>query len=305
MAARSLSPAFAACLAAIVIAAAAGASLAATDQQAPARDLAETLERAGERVEQYFARAQSLICQETVAMQPLGMGLSPSGFARTVESELRLSWDPDADTDDPLEATTVRQVVAVNGRPPRKDDSNNCTTPEQRTTETQPLSMLLPQRRDEYDFTAAGTRRENGREAFVVDYRTKARATVEVTLVNDDERCIGFAIDGGMRGRIWIDAETYDVLRLDRGLSGLVDFRLPWRAARWSPERALWTVERMDTSIRFRPVRFSDPDETLILPVSSSSLRITRGSGTPRLRTTTEYADYRRFLTGGRVVPPS
>jgi hypothetical protein len=47
---------------------------------------------------------------------------------------------------------------------------------------------------------------------------------------------------------------------------------------------------------------FTNPDETLLLPESLSSLRITRGSGTPRLRTMTEYRNYQRFLTDGRVV---
>lgn len=275
-----------------------------TAQVATSPEVGALLARAGAQVERYFTRAQSLVCLETVSLQPLGNGLSPSGNRRTVESELRLSWDPDVDTDTPLEATTVREVLRVNGRPPRENDANNCTTPEQQSTETQPLSMLLPSQRDLYTFTAAGTDRVDGRHALRVDYRMNARPTVEVALVNDDERCVSFKIDGGMRGRLWIDAETHDVLRLDRGLAGLVDFRLPWKAARWAPDRALWTIERMDTSIRFKPVRFADPDETLILPVSSLSLRITRGGGTPRLRTVTEYSDYRRFLTGGRVLPP-
>ena len=56
-----------------------------------------------------------------------------------------------------------------------------------------------------------------------------------------------------MRGRLWIDAETYDVLRLDQGLFGQVDMPLP--------RRALWTMERWDTSIRFKPVTFSNPDD--------------------------------------------
>jgi hypothetical protein len=35
-----------------------------------------------------------------------------------------------------------------------------------------------------------------------------------------------------------------------------------------------------------------------------SQMRITRGAGTPRLRTNIEYNNYRRFLTGARIVPP-
>ena len=274
------------------------------EQAVPSFDLAATLQRAGERVEYYFARAQSIVCFETVSLQPLSSGLSGDGRARIVQSELRLSWDPTADTRTPLEAKTLRQVLKVNGHPPRKNDYNNCTAPEQHESETQPLSMLLPQQRVEYDFSIVGPTRQDGRAAIIVAYRMKAKPTVEVSLVNNNENCVSFSIDGGMRGRIWLDAESYDVLRLDQGLGGLVDIRLPWKVARRSPDNGVWTMERLDSTIRFQPVKFSDPDETLILPVSASSLRITRQSGTPRLRTTTEYTQYRRFLTAGRVVPP-
>lgn len=273
------------------------------EQATPSFDLAATLQRAGDRVEYYFARAQSIVCFETVSLQPLSFGLSTDGAARLVQSELRLSWDPTADTKTPLEAKTLRQVVKVNGRPPRKNDYDNCTTPEQQSTETQPLSMLLPQQRIEYDFSIVGPAKQDGRAAILLAYRMKARPTVTVSLVDNNENCISYSIDGGMRGRIWIDAETFDVLRLDEGLGGLIDIKLPWKVARRSPDNGVWTMERFDSSIRFKPIKFSDPDETLILPVSASSLRITRRSGSPRLRTTTEYTQYRRFLTAGRVLP--
>ena len=273
------------------------------EQAAPAFDLAATLQRAGERVEYYFARAQSIVCFETVSLQPLSQGFSGDGPQRTVQSELRLSWDPTAETKTPLEAKTLRQVIKVNGHPPRKNDYDNCTGPEQHESETQPLSMLLPQQRVAFDFAIVGPAKQDGRAAILVSYTMKAKPTVEVSLVNNNENCISFSIDGGMRGRIWIDAETHDVLRLDQGLAGLVDIKLPWKVARRAPDKGIWTMERLDSTIRFKPIRFSDPDETLILPVSASSLRITRSSGSPRLRTNTEYTQYRRFLTAGRVVP--
>ena len=244
-------------------------ALLSAEQAAPSFDLAATLQRAGERVEYYFARAQSIVCFETVSLQPLSTGLSGDGRARTVQSELRLSWDPTADTKTPLEAKTLRQVLKVNGHPPRKNDYDNCTTPEQHDSETQPLSMLLPQQRVEYTFAIVGPARQDGRAAILVEYRMKARPTVEVALVNNNENCISFSIDGGMRGRIWLDVETYDVLRLDQSLGGFVDITLPWKVARRSPDNGVWTMERLDSSIRFKPIKFSDPDETLILPVSA------------------------------------
>ena len=112
-------------------------------QPAASPDLAVVLQRVGERVEQYFARAQSIVCVEIVGLMPVDTGGYVRG--RTVESELRLSWQPTDETPVPIEARTLRQVIRVNGHAPRKNDHDNCTSPEQNSSEVQPLSLLLPQ----------------------------------------------------------------------------------------------------------------------------------------------------------------
>jgi hypothetical protein len=271
-------------------------------EQAASVDLAGLLDRVGARVSEYFARAQSIVCLEKVSLQRLGMTWSSDGPARLVESELRLSWEPSPDNPTPTEAQTLRQVLRVNGGPPRKKDYQNCTTPEQQVSEEQPLSILLPQQRDKYAFSYAGRDSIDRRDAIVIAFREVRKPTVDVSLVEDNEDCVSFDIEGGMRGKLWIDVETNDVLRLDRALNGLVDIPLPRKVTRrgGSP---YWTMERWDSSIRFKRVTFQDPEETLVLPVSSSSLQITRGAGTPRLRTSTQYLAYRRFMTGGRILP--
>jgi len=271
--------------------------------RADAVHLATILERAGEKVAEYFVRAQSLICLETVRLQPLDIGLTAAGFARVVESELRLSWDPLLDTALPPEAKTLRQVLKVNGQAPRKNDYDSCTTPEQNASETQPLSMLLPEQRRDYVFSLAKPEKIDGRPVLVVNYHLTTPVTVEVSEVEGKEDCISYSVEGGVRGRIWLDPDTHEVLRLDQGLAGLVEVPMPRRIARRAAMSRSFTLERMDTSIRFKPITFADPDETLVLPVSSTQLRVTRGSGQPRLRTITEYARYRRFLTGARVLP--
>ena len=106
----------------------------------------------------------------------------------------------------------------------------------------------------------------------------------------------------GAFGLLGIDAETHDVMRLDQRLSGMVEVPLPRKARRDARSPLSWTMERWDTSIRFKRVTFDNPQETLVLPDELTSIRIMRGAGTPRLRTTTRYKDYQRFLTGGRVV---
>lgn len=277
------------------------AATVAARQPATGPDLAAVLQRVGERVEQYFTRAQSIVCIEIVGLLPFDApGTSRS---RTVESELRLSWEPTDENPVPIEARTLRQVIKVNGHPPRKNDRGNCTGPEQNTSELQPLSLLLPQQRHEYSFKLAGTGKVDNRAAILLDFRMVAKPSVTVELVEDNEDCLSYSLDGGLRGRVWIDADTYDVLRMDQGLIGMVDIPLPRKIANRN-SWASWTMERWDTSIRFKPVTFQDPPETLVLPASATSFRITRGSGMPRLRTSTEYSGYRRFITGARVLTP-
>ncbi|HUE85083.1 MAG TPA: hypothetical protein VMO26_03315 [Vicinamibacterales bacterium] len=272
------------------------------DEADRAVHLTDVLHRAGERVERFFARAQSIVCLEVVRLQSLSSGWSSEGLGRTVESELRVSWEPENDGRAATEAHTLRRLLKVNGREPRKNDWNNCTAPEQQSREPQPLSLLLPGQRPDYSFALAGQARLDGRAAIMVDYRLLEEASVESQVVEGRDDCISFELEGGLRGRLWIDAETYDVLRLDQRLSGMVEIPLPREVTRRAGSPRSWTMERWDTSIRFKAVTFENPDETLVLPASLSSLRVTRGSGTPRLRTNTDYKNYQRFLTSGRVV---
>jgi hypothetical protein len=266
-------------------------------------DLPSVLHRAGERVERFFARAQSIMCTEVVRLQSLTSSWATEGLGRTVESELRLSWEAPTEDETPAtEAQTLRRLLKVNGREPRKNDWNNCTSPEQQSSEPQPLSLLLPGKRADYAFTLAGPTRLDGRDAVMIDYRLLTDVSVQSETVNGRDDCISFQLEGGLRGRLWIDAETFDVLRLDQRLSEMVEIPLPREVTRRSSSPRSWTMERWDTSIRFKPVTFENPDETLVLPASLSSLRVTRGSGTPRLRTMTDYKNYQRFLTAGRVV---
>jgi hypothetical protein len=282
------------------VVAAVTATVTATQPRAPDA-LSAVLQRAGERVERFLARAQSIVCRERVHLQPLTAGWSSDGLGRTVESELRLSWEA-ANGKAPAEARTLRQLLTVNGRKPRKDDWNNCTTPEQQSQEPHPISLLLPGQRTDYQFASAGHGQVDRRAAVMVDYRLLKAVSVESSMLEGRDDCVTFDVEGGMRGRLWIDVETYDVLRLDQHLSGMVEIPLPRAATRRASSPTSWTMERWDTSIRFRSIAFENPDETLVLPVSLSSITITRGSGTPRLRTTTEYTNYQRFLTGGRVI---
>lgn len=269
---------------------------------APDPGLASTLAKAGARVEEYFTRAQSLVCTETVSVQQLNYGLTGEGLGRTVESELRLSWDPAVEGDDPPEAQLHRRVTKINGRRKRDKDKSKCTSAERHDTETQPLSMLLAGQREKYAFTLAKPARLDGRAAITLEFKELRKATGDISIAEDDDTCLSFRVEGGAQGRIWIDAESFDVLRLDQRL-GYVELKMTETLLRRPGVTPGSMLERFDITTRFKRVTFDDPAEQLVLPSSSTQLFVTRGSNAARMRTSITYSDYKRFLTGGRIVP--
>src|SRR5580704_14040884 len=86
-----------------------GAISAATRPTASAENVVALLARVGEQVERYFARAQSVVCQETVRLQSLGADLMTDGsHVRQLVYELRMTWDPPSNGDGPPDASVLR-----------------------------------------------------------------------------------------------------------------------------------------------------------------------------------------------------
>src|SRR4051812_36398125 len=81
--------------------------------------LADTLARIGDRVVQWYGRAQSLVSLENVSIQPLRADMSGEDFPRRLAYELRLAWDAPQEGGELPEANVVRQILTVNGRPPK------------------------------------------------------------------------------------------------------------------------------------------------------------------------------------------
>jgi hypothetical protein len=254
-----------------------------------------SIARVGDYVERYYARAQSLVAEEQVSIQPLDLGMAPDGFARRLTFELRVEWNPDVSGDD-SPAKVSRQLLAVNGRPPKADQEPECLDPH--TASPEPLAFLLPDRRHKFVFTAAGAGRVDRRPAMIIDYKS---VRPEPPKVEWDDECVSIDLPGRARGRIWADPETAEVLRLDESVVGIVDIPVPPKQQRNGGARFM-TIERADTSIRYRPVSFTDPDETIVLPASVETFQIVRSSGVPRVRILQTFSNYRRFVTGSRIV---
>ncbi len=263
-----------------------------------AEGLTAVLARIGARVEAYFARAQSIVCDERVYIRSLGYSSAGDGPVRSLDYELRVAWEAASDRVPPADASVLRQLRAINGRAPRSDDDPGCMDP--KSVSPEPLSMLLPGRQAQYVFSADGTSRVNGREVTVLAYRPRVPGDDAVTW---SERCVSVDSPGRMRGRIWADAGTGDVLRMDEQVSGIVEFAVPEEHRAGTSGRWM-ALEHATSSIRYRPVAFVDPDEMLMLPSSVQSHSVWRGTGSRRVITTQDLSACRRFITDARIVDP-
>ena len=266
-------------------------------------DVGALLTQVGERVAAYYQHAQRLICVERSTVIPIGTNWSVDGFARTVESELRL--EVDAVTGGlPSEPRVTRQVRRINGREPRERDRvdrSGCTDPTPLSPE--PLAFLLPGRRDEYRFTAVREGRERDRDALIIDFASPRRSGQPV-LVEDEhghDDCFDWKGPIAITGRVWVDAATYDVLRVERHIAGPTDVRVPYKLQlRYGFTDSWVTIDRDDETIRYKEVAFTDPAEVMLLPESIESVTVLRSS-LQSVRRSQVFSDYRRFLTAGRI----
>src|SRR3954464_3825950 len=116
---------------------ASGAAMSRVAGQTPSL-VVDPVTRVGAYVQQYYSRAQSIVAEETVVLQPLQSDLTAEGFARRLVYDLRVDWNPHAPGDE--RATVRRELVSAKGPalgPPKQPD---CMDP--RSVSPEPLAFL-------------------------------------------------------------------------------------------------------------------------------------------------------------------
>jgi hypothetical protein len=258
-------------------------------------DAAATAALVGRYVEHYFARAHHLLADEEVVLQPLSPSMDFAGLPRRVRYELRLEWAPEAD-DDVGRARVMRERIGAGGARLGPPGNRDCFDP--KAVSPEPLGFMLPEQQKDFTFSSGGTARLDGRDVVRLDYRPRER---QDPTIRWEGECGQVSLAGGMRGHLWVDPDTGEVLRWDERLIGVADVPGRDAAGRFDP-RYWMTIERVDTTTRYEPIRFADPEETLLLPVLVENTTIVRNSGMPRLRITRTFSNYRRFLTESRLL---
>ena len=89
-------------------------------------DVEALMRLVGERVAEYHRRAQSVMCVELSTVQPIQSNLTPDGFSRTVESDLRVEFESDGDT--LPAARVIREIRRINGE--RRANGTRLTAPD-------------------------------------------------------------------------------------------------------------------------------------------------------------------------------
>ncbi len=149
----------------------------------------------------------------------------------------------------------------------------------------------------------AGLTKERNRPALLIDFVSVNRRSkpelIEAPSGHDD--CFDWTGHIALRGRIWVDAGNYDVLRVERGFGGPVDVKVPALIQRRHRLDNWVLIVRDDLTIRYKTVVFKDPEDVLLLPESINSFTVVRG-GLQSTRRSQTFSDYKRFVTAGKVL---
>lgn len=265
--------------------------------------LTHLLARVGEAVERYHRGMFSIKFTETVRREELNEEMTPRRSKEYVyESVTTRENLSDAEGD--YFAQTVSRLKTVDGRAAKRareggDDDPAAEEPAPNHEDF--LNFLLPKFQGLYSFSFEGEEVLRGCRAFRIG---ESRFGDEEPRVEWKGR--SFVAFGPTRMTIWVDAETFDVLQFESHLAAPFEFDSPPALSagplgRLGPSRRL-RYERDDYSVRFRVVRFKDPDQSLLLPEYAEWLRVIKGARRPRVRTTISFANYQRFVSDVKVI---
>jgi hypothetical protein len=263
--------------------------------------LARILERVGEGVARYQAGLFSITFAETLRQEELREDMTPKKSKEFVFETVVLREELSSDEDD-YYPHVVRRLKSVGGKP---------AAPGRKVAEPsaafniQSLSFLLPKNRKLFEFSLDGEETLGGRTVYRLRMLRPGEGEPRVEW---NRRLVGmsFRVFAPFVYLIWVDAESFDVLKLESHLAAPFEFESPRTFGagpfgRFGPTRHLrYAVQ--DYSVRFRRERFRDPEQTLLVPESAEWLTVIEGAKHPRTRVTLSFSGYRRYRSDVKVI---
>lgn len=282
------------------------ATHAATTDEDAAR-LNKLLDRVRERLQKYHEALFNITATELITQQELRADATPRGKPKSMVYEsVTLHRQSATGQEDPTPIIT-RTLKSVDGKPaknPVLPRRSKCVDTNPAPAYGDSLSFLRADHPIKFIYSYAGEAAVAGRRTAVV-YITPPPPTEPVTIVEKDD-CFRLSRRLQTQATIWIDLENFDVLQLQWRLVESFTGKLPAGVTKvgilplFRPRREV-TYAKSDVVVRFKPIEFQDPAQTLLLPISSESVWILKGGGIAGYQTNVEYTRYQRFLTKVQV----
>jgi hypothetical protein len=264
----------------------------------PARDerLERILEKVGEGVARYQTGLFSIAFTETLRREELREDMTTKRSKEYVFDTIVAREALSADEED-YYPRPVRRLKAIDGKPSKKRKLG----PEVNYFVSS-LGFLLPQNRDLFQFTFDGEVTEAGRKLYRIRMLSPGEGEPRVEW---QRRVLGmrFRVVAPLVYLIWVDAATFDVLRVESRLVAPFEFDSPraFGFGRFGPSRHL-KYAAQDYLVRFRRQQFKDPEQTLLVPDSAEWVTVIEGASKPRTRVTLRLDNYQRFRSGVKII---
>jgi hypothetical protein len=255
-------------------------------------ELSAILERTAVRVKQYVVDLQRLAWTSVVRHEVLEQNGGPIKTDKprevTYETIVKLKWFPrSGPVGTPFEESELKLVdgktVKPNYKLPWHYESPSVGFPQ---------FFLIPA---SYSFSFAGHRDLRGRDALIVDFVRLPEETVPRVLWGR-ERFVLSVVGVTLRGRVWIDPETFDVLQVEMR-AGPVEF-----AQSGKKQGRLRRYERRWTE-RYKYLTFENPEQVFLVPESWEVETLLDGESPAVRRSVHTFKDFRRFLGEVQVTP--
>lgn len=260
-----------------------------------AGELERILERVGEGVARYQTGLFSIAFTETLRREELREDMTAKKSKEYVFDTVVLREELSAEEDD-YYPRPARRLKTIDGKPSKKR-----LGPEVNYFVSS-LGFLLPKHRGPLQFTLEGEETEAGRKLYRIRILSPGEGEPRVEW---QRRVVGFRfrVVAPSVYMIWVDAETFDVLRLESHLAAPFEFDGPraFGFGRFGPSRH-FKYAAQDYFVSFRRQQFKDPEQTLLVPDSAEWVTVIEGASKPRTRATLRFSNYQRFRSGVKVI---
>jgi hypothetical protein len=267
----------------------------------PDEKLARILDRAGEAVARYHAELFRIAYTETVRSEELSKEMTPKKGSKEYVFDTIIVREALSEDVEDYYPTVVRRLRTVDGKPSKLSKKVEAA----QGVSGASLHFLTPKYRGFYEFTLEGEGQVDGRRAYRIRVmrlgQGEPKAEWQKGLVGMHFHAFAPSVV-----TVWVDAESYDTLRVESRLVAPFEFESP-RAfgagplGRFGPSRRIKYL-RHDYAVRFRRERFKDPEQTLLVPVEAEWLIVMEGVSQPRRRNTIRFSDYRRYRSDVKVI---